>query len=71
MVDSSVSMLYVMEFELKKIDKLMIFIGVDKYWNGKVKKLMKQVGLQVKGEKLLFVEWVLKVEGKQLLVLFV
>ncbi|MGH2324952.1 cellulose biosynthesis cyclic di-GMP-binding regulatory protein BcsB, partial [Streptococcus uberis] len=38
-VDSSVSMSYVTESELKKIDKPTIFIGVDKHWNGKVKKL--------------------------------
>lgn len=69
-VDSSVSMSYVTESELKKIDKPTIFIGVDKHWNGKVKKLMKQAGLQAKGEKLLLAERVLKAEGKQLPVLF-
>ncbi|MCY9125474.1 cellulose biosynthesis cyclic di-GMP-binding regulatory protein BcsB, partial [Bacillus spizizenii] len=39
-------------------------------FNGKVKKLMKQAGLQAKGEKLLLAERVLKAEGKQLPVLF-
>ncbi|AMA51147.1 cellulose biosynthesis cyclic di-GMP-binding regulatory protein BcsB [Bacillus inaquosorum] len=69
-VDSSISISYVTESELKKIDKPTIFIGVDKHWNGKVKKLMKQAGLQAKGEKLLLAERVLKAEGKQQPVLF-
>lgn len=69
-VDSSVSISYVTESDLKKIDKPTIFIGVDKHWNGKVKKLMKQAGLQAKGEKLLLAERVLKSEGKQQPVLF-
>lgn len=68
--DSSVSISYVTESELKKIDKPTIFIGVDKHWNGKVKKLMKQAGLQAKGDKLLLAERVLKAEGKQQPVLF-
>lgn len=68
--DSSVSISYVAESELKKIDKPTIFIGVDKHWNGKVKKLMKQAGLQAKGDKLLLAERVLKAEGKQQPVLF-
>lgn len=69
-VDSSVSIAYVTESELKKIDKPTIVIGVDKHWNGKVKKLLKQAGLQAKGENLLFAERVLKAEGKQQPVLF-
>ncbi|MBU2660326.1 cellulose biosynthesis cyclic di-GMP-binding regulatory protein BcsB [Bacillus cabrialesii] len=69
-VDSSVSISYVTESDLKKIDKPTIFIGVDKHWNGKVKNLMKQAGLQAKGEKLLLAERVLKSEGKQQPVLF-
>ncbi|TYS21859.1 cellulose biosynthesis cyclic di-GMP-binding regulatory protein BcsB [Bacillus subtilis] len=69
-VDSNISISYVTESELKKIDKPTIFIGVDKHWNGKVKKLMKQAGLQAKGEKLLLAERVLKAEGKQQPVLF-
>ncbi|MCY9374438.1 cellulose biosynthesis cyclic di-GMP-binding regulatory protein BcsB [Bacillus sp. T17B1] len=69
-VDSSVSMSYVTESELKKIDKPTIFIGVDKHWNGKVKMLMKQAGIQAKGEKLLLAERVLKAEGKRQPVLF-
>ncbi|MED1937855.1 cellulose biosynthesis cyclic di-GMP-binding regulatory protein BcsB [Bacillus subtilis] len=64
-VDSSVSIAYVTESELKKIDKPTIVIGVDKHWNGKVKKLLKQAGLQAKGENLLLAERVLKAEGKQ------
>lgn len=69
-VDSSVSIAYVTESELKKIDKPTIVIGVDKHWNGKVKKLLKQAGLQAKGENLLLAERVLKAEGKQQPVLF-
>lgn len=69
-VDSSVSIAYVTESELKKIDKPTIVIGVDKHWNGKVKKLLKQAGLQAKGENLLLAERVLKAEGKQQSVLF-
>lgn len=69
-VDSSVSIAYVAESELKKIDKPTIVIGVDKHWNGKVKKLLKQAGLQAKGENLLLAERVLKAEGKQQPVLF-
>lgn len=69
-VDSSVRIAYVTESELKKIDKPTIVIGVDKHWNGKVKKLMKQAGLQAKGEELLLAERVLKAEGKQQPVLF-
>ncbi|UUH70968.1 cellulose biosynthesis cyclic di-GMP-binding regulatory protein BcsB [Bacillus subtilis] len=69
-VDSSVSIAYVTESELKKIDKPTIVIGVDKHWNGKVKKLLKQAGLQTKGENLLLAERVLKAEGKQQPVLF-
>ncbi|MDZ5722285.1 cellulose biosynthesis cyclic di-GMP-binding regulatory protein BcsB, partial [Bacillus sp. SXabc123] len=69
-VDSSISISYVTESELKKIDKPTIVIGVDKHWNGKVKKLMKQAGLQAKGEKLLLAERMLKAEGKQQPVLF-
>ncbi|MCY8309154.1 cellulose biosynthesis cyclic di-GMP-binding regulatory protein BcsB [Bacillus vallismortis] len=68
--DSSVAISYVTESELKKIDKPTIFIGVDKHWNGKVKKLMKQAGLQAKGEKLLLAERVLKAEAKEQPVLF-
>ncbi|TDU13690.1 cellulose synthase subunit [Bacillus subtilis] len=69
-VDSSVSIAYVTESELKKIDKPTIVIGVDKHWNGKVKNLLKQAGLQAKGENLLLAERVLKAEGKQQPVLF-
>lgn len=69
-VDSSVSIAYVTESELKKIDKPTIVIGVDKHWNGKVKKLLKQAGIQAKGENLLLAERVLKAEGKQQPVLF-
>ncbi|QOJ82289.1 cellulose biosynthesis cyclic di-GMP-binding regulatory protein BcsB [Bacillus subtilis] len=69
-VDSSVSIAYVTESEVKKIDKPTIVIGVDKHWNGKVKKLLKQAGLQAKGENLLLAERVLKAEGKQQPVLF-
>lgn len=69
-VDSSVSIAYVTESELKKIDKPTIVIGVDKHWNGKVKKLLKQARLQAKGENLLLAERVLKAEGKQQPVLF-
>lgn len=69
-VDSSVSIAYVTESELKKIDKPTIVIGVDKHWNRKVKKLLKQAGLQAKGENLLLAERVLKAEGKQQPVLF-
>ncbi|MGG1420675.1 cellulose biosynthesis cyclic di-GMP-binding regulatory protein BcsB [Bacillus subtilis] len=69
-VDSSVSIAYVTESELKKIDKPTIVIGVDKHWNGKVKKLLKQAGLQAKGENLLLAERVLKAEGKQQPILF-
>ncbi|WP_116316426.1 cellulose biosynthesis cyclic di-GMP-binding regulatory protein BcsB [Bacillus subtilis] len=69
-VDSSVSIAYVTESELKKIDKPTIVIGVDKHWNGKVKKLLKQAGLHAKGENLLLAERVLKAEGKQQPVLF-
>ncbi|MGG4111031.1 cellulose biosynthesis cyclic di-GMP-binding regulatory protein BcsB [Bacillus subtilis] len=69
-VDSSVSIAYVTESELKKIDKPTIVIGVDKHWNGKVKKLLKQAGLHAKGENLLLAERVLKAEGKQQSVLF-
>ncbi|MEY8820153.1 cellulose biosynthesis cyclic di-GMP-binding regulatory protein BcsB [Bacillus subtilis] len=69
-VDSSVSIAYVTESELKKIDKPTIVIGVDKHWNGKVKKLLKQAGLQAKGENRLLAERVLKAEGKQQPVLF-
>lgn len=69
-VDSSVSIAYVTESELKKIDKPTIVIGVDKHWNGKMKKLLKQAGLQAKGENLLLAERVLKAEGKQQSVLF-
>ncbi len=69
-VDSSVSIAYVTESELKKIDKPTIVIGVGKHWNGKVKKLLKQAGLQAKGENLLLAERVLKAEGKQQPVLF-
>lgn len=69
-VDSSVSIAYVTESELKKIDKPTIVIGVDKHWNGKVKKLLKQAGLQAKGENLRLAERVLKAEGKQQPVLF-
>ncbi|MGQ5208456.1 cellulose biosynthesis cyclic di-GMP-binding regulatory protein BcsB [Bacillus subtilis] len=69
-VDSSVSIAYVTESELKKIDKPTIVIGVDKHWNGKVKKLLKQAGLQAKGGNLLLAERVLKAEGKQQPVLF-
>lgn len=69
-VDSSISIAYVTESELKKIDKPTIVIGVDKHWNGKVKKLLKQAGLQAKGENLLLAERVLKAEGKQQPVLF-
>ncbi|MGQ9005956.1 cellulose biosynthesis cyclic di-GMP-binding regulatory protein BcsB [Bacillus subtilis] len=69
-VDSSVSIAYVTESELKKIDKPTIVIGVDKHWNGKVKKLLKQAGLQAIGENLLLAERVLKAEGKQQPVLF-
>lgn len=69
-VDSSVSIAYVTESELKKIDKPTIVIGMDKHWNGKVKKLLKQAGLQAKGENLLLAERVLKAEGKQQPVLF-
>lgn len=43
---------------------------MDKHWNGKVKKLLKQAGLQAKGENLLLAERVLKAEGKQQPVLF-
>lgn len=69
-VDSSISIAYVTESELKKIDKPTIVIGVDKHWNGKVKNLLKQAGLQAKGENLLLAERVLKAEGKQQPVLF-
>ncbi|MBL4967325.1 cellulose biosynthesis cyclic di-GMP-binding regulatory protein BcsB [Bacillus halotolerans] len=68
--DSSVSISFVKESEVKQIDKPTIFIGVDKHWNGKVKKLIKQAGLQAKGEKLLLAERVLKAQGKQQPVLF-
>lgn len=68
--DSSVSIAFVKESEVKQIDKPTIFIGVDKHWNGKVKKLIKQAGLQAKGEKLLLAERVLKAQGKQQPVLF-
>lgn len=43
---------------------------MDKHWNGKVKNLLKQAGLQAKGENLLLAERVLKAEGKQQPVLF-
>ncbi|MGQ5178336.1 cellulose biosynthesis cyclic di-GMP-binding regulatory protein BcsB [Bacillus halotolerans] len=68
--DSSVSISFVKESEVKQIDKPTIFIGVDKHWNGKVKKLIKQAGLQAKGEKLQLAERVLKAQGKQQPVLF-
>ncbi|MEC1626994.1 cellulose biosynthesis cyclic di-GMP-binding regulatory protein BcsB [Bacillus mojavensis] len=68
--DSSVSISFVKESEVKQIDKPTIFIGVDKHWNGKVKKLIKQAGLQAKGETLLLAERVLKAQGKQQPVLF-
>ncbi|MEC1634926.1 cellulose biosynthesis cyclic di-GMP-binding regulatory protein BcsB [Bacillus mojavensis] len=68
--DSSVSISFVKESEVKQIDKPTIFIGVDKRWNGKAKKLIKQAGLQAKGEKLLLAERVLKAQGKQQPVLF-
>ncbi|MCY8200302.1 cellulose biosynthesis cyclic di-GMP-binding regulatory protein BcsB [Bacillus subtilis] len=69
-VDSSVSIAYVTESELKKIDKPTIVIGVDKHWKAKMKKLLKQAGLQAKGENLLLAERVLKAEGKQQPILF-
>ncbi len=70
-VDNSVSISYLNESDVTRIDRPTILIGVQHHWRGKVKKLLKQDRLEAQGEKLLLAERVLKAKDRQQPVLFV